>query len=269
MWAATWPADPTLLRTLTNSELLTAMPLFTDERELHEAAIRYGWLTVDGQTPRRLMPLWQAMRAAKQQSAQMMVIDITSDHALELDEGDMELMSAAPSSRPAAHSQPKLRSTPPPFDESMEVKRASGRPVDNDATGGSGHYSPLRPRSVTPSPGTHTVSATFGATPTATMVALAEEPRDDLLDELSDVLRGYPEVEWACLVSSSRADSHERASVALRIEPVFRKNLAEITRRLREASSHHGHSYDVLVLDTADQMKQARNIGVPFYPWRK
>src|SRR5688500_12759060 len=116
------------------------------------------------------MPLWEAMRAAKQQGVQLLVIDICSEHALELDEGDMELLSSAPSSRPAAHNQPKLRSTPPPFDESVEVKRASARPMDRE-TGGSGHYSPLRPRSVTPSPGAHTVSATFGATPTATMVA--------------------------------------------------------------------------------------------------
>jgi len=269
VWAATWPNDPTLLRTLTNSERLTALPLFSDERELHEAALRYGWLTVDGQAPRRLLPLWEAMRAAKQQDAHMLVIDISSEHALELDEGDMELLSSAPSQRPAAHNQPKLRSTPPPMDESVEVKRASGRPVDTDGTGGSGHYSPLRPRSVTPSPGTHAVSATFGATPTATMAALEGEPRDDLLDELSDVLRSYPEVEWACLVSSARADSRERTSVALRIEPAFRKNLQEITRRLRETSGQHGAQYDVLMLDTAEQMKQARNIGMPFYPWRK
>jgi len=268
VWGATWPSERTL-RTLTNTEQVTALPLFTDERELHEAAVRYGWLTVDGQAPRRLMPLWEAMRAAKQLSAQMMVIDIASDHALELDQGDMELLSAAPSARPGTHTKRRLRSTPPPSDESMEVKRASGRPVDTDGTGGSGHYSPLRPRSVTPSPDTHAVSATFGATPTATMVALHEQPQDDLLDALSDVLRAYPEVEWACLVSSSRADSNQRASVALRIEPAFLKNLAEITRRLREASTQHGMSYDVLVLDTADQMKHARNIGVPFYPWRK
>lgn len=268
VWAAISSNSPTLLRTLTNSQQLTALPLFSDERELHEAALRYGWLTGDGQAARRLMPLWEAMRAAKQQGAQLMVIDISSKHALELDEGDMELLSAAPSSRPAAHNQPKLRSTQPLADESVEVKRASARPMER-STGGSGHYSSLRPSSVTPSPGTHAVSATFGATPTATMVALQEEPRDDLLDELSEVLRAYPEVEWACLVSSARADSHEHASVALRIEPAFRKNLAEIGQRLREVSNHHGQRYDVLVLDTAEQMKQARNIGMPFYPWRK
>lgn len=269
VWAATWPSDPTQLRTLTSSERVTALPLFSDERELHEAGLRYGWLNVDGQAPRRLMPLWEAMRAAKQQRAQLIVIDMCSEHALELDEGEMELLSAAPSARPAAHNQPKLRSTPPPFDESVEVKRASGRPVDASGTGGSGHYSPLRPRSVTPSPGTRTVSATFGATPTATMLALEEEPHDDLLNELSDVLRGYPEVEWACLVNATRADSAEGVSVALRIEPAFRKNLSEIAQRLREVSGQHGLQYDVLMLDTAEQMKQARSIGMPFYPWRK
>jgi hypothetical protein len=272
LWAATWPTDASFLRTLTNSNGVTALPLFSDERELHDAALRYAWLAQDGQTPRRAMPLWEAIRLAKRQKAQLVVIDFGSEHALELDEGDVDLLSAVPSSRPphanAMHgSAMKVRSTPPPPSDN-EVRRASSRPGANEEKG-SGTYSPLRPRSVTPNPGAHAVAATFGATPTATMQALEATPAEDLLEVLDDVLREYPEVEWACLVTSARADSKQSPSVALRIDPAFRKNISELTRRLREVSAAVGTRHDVLVLDTPEQMKQARLLGTPFYPWRK
>jgi hypothetical protein len=266
LWAATWPTDPALLRTLTNSDGVTALPLFTDERELQDAAGRYAWLSVDGQAPRCTVALWEAMRVAKQQKAQLLVIDIASEHALELDEGDIDLLSVAHSSKPPPRMQ-KVRSTPPPADANV-VQRASGRPSQGEH-GGSGTYSPLRPRTITPHPEAHTVSATFGATPTATMQALEVSPSDELLDELADVLREYPEVEWACLVTGSRADHKQSESVALRIEPAFRKNLDEIAQKLREIGASRHATYDVLMLDTPEQMKQARQIGFPFYPWRK
>jgi hypothetical protein len=271
LWAATWPTDPSFLRTLTNSDGVTALPLFTDERELHDASVRYAWLNMDGQAPRCTVALWEAMRVAKQQKAQLLVIDIASEHSLELDEGDMELLSAPPSSKPPGSKPPariqKLRSTPPPAD-AQEVQRASARP-SMAQRGGSGTYSPLRPRTITPNPDTHTVSATFGATPTAKMQALEAPASDELLNELADVLREYPEVEWACLVMSTRADHMQSDSVALRIEPAFRKNLDEITQKLREIGKSRHATYDVLMLDTPEQMKQARQIGMPFYPWRK
>jgi hypothetical protein len=271
LWAATWPSDPSFLRTLTTSSRVTGLPLFSDERELNEAAMRYGWLGVDGQVQGKLVHISEAVRAARQLQAQVLVIDAASEHAFELDDGDMELLSAAPSARPAAGSEfpqsRNFRSTPPPPDGGAEVKRSTGRvPVQNSA--GSGHYSPLRPTSVT-TDSEQGVSATFGATPTATMLALEEPPSDGMLEELTGVLRSYPEVEWACLVTSSRTDSGEKPSAALRIEPAFRKNLIEITEKIRETSQQHGKPYDVLMLDTPEQMKQARHIGVPFYPWRK
>jgi SseB protein N-terminal domain len=272
LWAATWPSDPSFLRTLTNSDGVTALPLFSDERELADAALRYAWLAMDGYTPRRQLPLWEAIRLAKQQKAQLVVIDVASEHALELDEGDVDLLSAAPSSQkppPSSKSGSpmKVRSTPPPPGDNV-VRRASERPPAPEDKG-SGTYSPLRPRSTTPRPEDHTVAATFGATPTATMQALEAPPDENLLEELSALLREYPEVEWACLVTAVRADSKQASSVALRIDPQFRTNMGELTRRLHEVSSALGARHDVLVLDTPEQMKQARHLGMPFYPWRK
>lgn len=271
LWAATWPNDPSFLRTLTSSDRVTALPLFSDERELDDASTRYGWLGVDGQVQRRLVHISEAVRAARQLRAHVLVIDPASEHAFELDDGDMELIASAPSTRPPTGSEfprtKKLRSTPPPPHDGAEVQRATGRPPGQDG-GGSGHYSPLRPTSVT-ADHEQGLSATFGATPTATMLALDEAPPDEMLEELTGVLRNYPEVEWACLVTAARADHGPKPSAALRIEPAFRKNLVEITDKIRELSQQHGKLYDVLMLDTPEQMKQARNIGLPFYPWRK
>jgi hypothetical protein len=271
LWAATWPNDPTFLRTLTSSDRVTALPLFSDERELDEASVRYGWLGVDGKVERRLVHISEAVRAARQLRAQLLVLDIASEHALELDEGDMELLSAAPSARPASSgNMQKVRSTVPPADEGSEVKRATGRPAPDQASpSSSGHYSALRPTSVTENKVEHGVSATFGANPTATMLALEAAPSEEMLDDLSALLRNYPEVEWACLVTAARADHGQTPSAALRIEPAFRKNLVEIGDKIRETSAQHGGRYDVLMLDTPEQMKQARHIGLPFYPWRK
>jgi len=273
LWPATWPNDPSFLRTLTSSNRITALTLFSDERELNEASVRYGWLGVDGQVQRKLVHISEAVRAARQLQAQVLVIDPASEHAFELDEGDMELLSAAPSARPPTGSEyPKskqFRSTPPPPPpphDGAEVKRSTGRPAGQDG-GGSGHYSPLRPTSVADNE--QGVSATFGASSTATMLALEEVPSENMLEELTTVLRSYPEVEWACLVSAARSDHGPKPSAALRIEPAFRKNLVEITEKIRETSQQHGKLYDVLMLDTPEQMKQARHIGTPFYPWRK
>lgn len=271
LWAAVWPTDPSLLRTLTSSTGVTALPLFSDERGLADAALRYAWAAPDGETPQRELPLWEALRLAKRQKTQLVVIDVGSDHALELDEGDMELLSAAPSTKPPSHhkvpSSMKVRSTPPPPSDNV-VRRASGRPADSQGQS-AGSYSPLRPRSVTPMPEAHAIAATFGATPTATMQALEAAPQEELLEALSDVLREYPEVEWACLVTASRADSRQAPSVAMRIDPQVRSNVPEITRRLREVAAALGVRHDVLMLDTHEQMKQARHLGTPFYPWRK
>ncbi|HEX6239841.1 MAG TPA: SseB family protein [Polyangiales bacterium] len=271
LWAATWPTDPSVVRTLTTSNGVTALPLFSDERELGDAAMRYAWLAPDGQTPRRQLPLWEALRLAKRQKVQLVVLDVASEHALELDEGDVELLSAAPSSKPPSNvkmpSSMKVRSTPPPPGDNV-VRRASSRP-EGDQEKGSGTYSPLRPRSVTPMPEAHGIAATFGATPTATMQALEAPPQEELLEALSDVLREFPEVEWACLVTSARADSKQAPSVAMRVDPQLRKNQHELTRRLREVSAALGTRHDVLMLDTHEQMKQARHLGTPFYPWRK
>jgi hypothetical protein len=277
VWAVTWPLDPASLRSLTNSRGITALPVFSSEHQLEDAAARYGWLGPDGLVPRRQLAMAEGIREAKRAHAQILVVDIAADHAFELDEGEMELLSipSGPSGRAPSYGGLSVVSRRPTPD-GMEVKRLSTRPPA-PGLGPESHERPtpdplrsaLKPSSITPAPDTRTVSATFGASPTATMEELEQLPSDELFDALTDVLREYPEVEWACVVQADRGVGRPNASVALRVEPAFRRHLAEIGEKLRTVGGEHGRLFEVLVLDTPEQMKQARAVGLPFYPWRK
>ncbi|HEX5658806.1 MAG TPA: SseB family protein [Polyangiales bacterium] len=264
VYATTWPTDPSSLRTLLNSSGVRALALFTDERQLEEAALRFGWHGVDGSVPTRRLHISEAIRAARQQQVSLVIVDITSDHTLELDQGEIELVSAPPSTRPPSYQGlgPVVHSVRQ-VDNTNELMRVSSRPPPTNE-----HVSALEPSAVNIDSANKQVTATFAIAVTATMAALPEAPADDLIDGLSAVLREYPEVEWACLVGEEDSD-RGAVHVALRIDTAFRKNLSEISGKLRASSIAHGKPLDVLVLDTPEQMKRARAIGLPFYPWRK
>lgn len=276
VWVVTWPGDPLSMRTLTNSRGVTALCVFSSERQLEDAAARYAWIDVEGKVPSKVVPISEAIRYAKLTHASLVVVDIAADHKLELDQGELELLSTFPSGRQPSYQGLQgvvSRSRPPP--EGHEVKRVSARPP---APGfGRETYelplepvrSALKPSSITPDPEQHSVSATFGAPVTATMEVLAEPVSDELFDAFTDVLREYPEVEWACVVQAERGQGRPNPSVALRIEPAFRKHLAEISAKIWDVGGEFGRPFEVVVLDSMEQMKQARTVGLPFYPWRK
>ena len=271
--ATTWPTDPSNLRTLLNSSGLRALALFTDKRHLDEAAVRYGWQGADGQVAATRLHISEAIRVARQQQVALVIVDIASDHALELDQGELELVAAPPSTRaPSYRGLSSVISTAPHADSASEVQRVSTHPpppseaLDESAIRPSS--SPLRPSSVNVDAAHHAVSATFGMATTATMARLPAAPAAELVDALAHVLRDYCEVEWACLVGELDGPSGA-VSVALRIDTAFRKHLPEISLKLRKVSAEHGAKCDVLVLETVEQMKRARAIGLPFYPWRK
>jgi hypothetical protein len=267
VYAATWNTDATQLRTLLNSAGMRALALFSDERQLGEAALRFGWLGVDGSVSSRRLHISEAIRFARGQRVGLVIIDITSDHALELDDGELELVAAPPSGRPPSNTGLTSVSSLPPRDNGSELKRVSTRPPPANDQAGALSANGLRPSSVSVDEAHHAVSASFGAARTATMAALKSAPDEELVNAFCHVLREYPEVEWACL--AAEAERPDALSVVLRIEPAFRKHMAEISSKLRQAANAYGTSCDVLVLDTPEQMKRARAIGLPFYPWRK
>jgi hypothetical protein len=271
------------LRTLTNSNGVTALAVFSDEAELEEAAIRYAWLGVDGHVPSKHLHISEVVRFAKQHRAQLLVVDIAADHALELDEGDMELLSAPPSTRPPSYlGLAQISASQPPMAGNMSTRPPSQQRLSSIPSTRTPSHSALPPTrtpsysTLKPSSGiredlnkpANGVSATFGDT-TGSLVGLAQGPSEALYDALAHVLRDYPEVEWACLLQHTRGTGEPAPSIALRIEPSFRKNVNEISVKLRESSIDHGEAYDVLVLDAPDQIKHARQHGRPLYPWRK
>lgn len=273
IFAATWPTDVTQLRTLLNSSGVRALSLFTDEAQLEEACLRYGWLDVDGRVPMRRLHLSEAVRFARNHQVSLLIVDIAAEHALELDEGDMELLSAPPSARPPSFgAMAPVVSSSRHAQDGSEVKRVTSRPppfTDSGAeTAPHASLSGLAPAAVSVDAAQNAVRAAFTPATVTTMIALENAPADELTDALSGVLREYCEVQWACFVGDSdRAGNH--FSVALRIDSGFNKHLGEISLKLREASAQFGDPCDVLVLETPEQMKRARALGLPFYPWRK
>ncbi len=235
--------------------------------------MRYGWLGPMGVVPRsrHLMP--EAIRAAKQHNAQLVVVDITADHVMELDGGELELLSAVPGQRSPSFEGLSVVSRPRTPPDGLEVRRVSHQGLQPVAearqdTPSEPVRSPLKPSSVTPA-ADGSVTATFGASPTATMQEISDQPSDELFEAFTNLLREYPEVEWACVVEADRGIGRAGPSVALRVEPAFRKNLQEISEKLAAVGREFQENWEVLVLDTPEQMKQARGVGLPFYPWRK
>jgi hypothetical protein len=114
------------------------------------------------------------------------------------------------------------------------------------------------------------VQATFGSGAGAVTIGpLQSEAGDTLLRALADALREFPEVEWALLASVARGPAAAVPTVAVRVDPSFRSRVGDIVAGVRAAASGAGAGLDVLLLDDARLMKQARAAGQPFYPWRR
>jgi hypothetical protein len=86
-----------------------------------------------------------------------------------------------------------------------------------------------------------------------------------VLDAISDALRKYPEVEWACEVS----DGTETPVIGLRIDPSFQARAAEVSAAVMIAAQSHNAELSVQMLNHPQLMKEARMYGSAFFPWRK
>lgn len=93
----------------------------------------------------------------------------------------------------------------------------------------------------------------------------APDVADEVLDAVSEILRGYPEVEWACALPSEDAG----AVIGLRVDPAFDQRADEIARETRQAAEALGASPEVRWLDSPDAMRTARQQGEVFFPGRR
>jgi hypothetical protein len=92
--AATWPASPESVRTLTNSDGELAMPLFTGPDELAAAAERFGWLNPDGSLSSRELSAREALQSALAQRVHFVVLDLCARHAAEFAQDEIERVLA-------------------------------------------------------------------------------------------------------------------------------------------------------------------------------
>lgn len=128
VWLATWEPRAEGFRTLINGDGEEALAVFSSEKELMNAATRFGWLEPDGGLATHESAGADILRHAWTREYAFVVVDITAEHSLEYDREEIrtalrELDTTGPfrTSRPPAPSasdvpEPKS-SFPPPLEK--------------------------------------------------------------------------------------------------------------------------------------------------------
>ena len=252
---ATWSDESEDYRTLVNSDGQSALPLFTDEAEMREAARRFGWLEDDeAPIPHRHIDARAALQHLAAHGRDYLVIDITSDHSLEAERSELE-----------------------------PLLQARGRP---DETGpfaavgrvGSSMLQVVRASSVPPGGGVPMggTDAEASAAASSGLVAcdrlrafdLPGDPPDALLEELSALLRGYPEVEWALFLLATPDTAPPGPVLGLRVDRAYRSRLDELVAALA-GIQHEGMPVRATLLDGPAELRAVRPKGLHFYPFRR
>ena len=152
-----------------------------------------------------------------------------------------------PMGQPAQSAQP----APEPKKISNPVASSGSTPlVESDPAA-----TPLSPSEV------KTATADFALTP------VELPPSSALLEELSKIMRDFPEVEWAayCIVQHNKGLATR--VIALRLLGDFRDNLSEIAAKATAAGEGQMIELDVMVLTEQEHIQMARERALVFYPW--
>lgn len=293
LFVVPWPGGVEGYRTLVSSDGVAALPLFTGRDTLEAAARRYGWLSPDGGVPSHELGARAALNYAIEKGLSFAVIDIASEHALELTKDEFAPLLTASGRRdtagpfagagklsssliravrptPPPMAPVKARSTPPP--SALAAPRVPSVPTP-PPTGVSAPELARPPSTpgfqASPQFNPAPSAQSFGSGSGVTIAPLGSEPSDELIEALTNVLRGYPEVEWACFVSAARGPTRAVPTIGVRVDTGFRQRVGEIVTELRGTSEAAGAALDVLLLDDANVLRAARGEGLVFYPWRK
>ncbi len=172
---------------------------------------------------------------------------------------DSTLEIALPTARATVEEARKFGETPRTGEIALP---AGGIVAARAAAGMAGGVAQAAPSAASAPP-----SATFGSGSSVRIEVLADPPDDDLLAALADVLRGYPEVEWAALFGAARGPAPMQPTVGLRVDTAYRARVNEIMAAIRESGDDAGAALDVLLLDDAQLMRQARAEALVFFPW--
>ncbi len=262
--APLWEDDSDEFRTLKNSNGELALPLFTDESELEQAARQFGW----NSSLSKEVGARAAFNHSISADIGFVVIDIMADHKLEIERPEVDALLA----------QARL-SSPDPFAvvgkassqilQAVESKSKPEAPSSGERAAEQQTDARNSDLATTVEIEDQAPSHTFLATDTARFVPLQSDPADELLSDLSDVLRGYPEIEWAAFGAVSEDERNALPTVGLRADPSYRDNVPDIVRKLREKGRTRGTALEVLLLDEPKLMRAARADAVVFFPWRR
>jgi hypothetical protein len=299
LWVVPWDGVEGY-RTLVNSTGLAALPVFTSEAELNEAAQRFAWLSPAGTVNHKEIGARAAFGYAHEKNLGFVVVDITSEHSLEISRDELTPLltqnrreSAGPFAAAGRIESSLMAAVSRKSEPGMTAVRAPTPPP--------GAVAAVRPptpaagvpavRAPTPVPGglpaasppsgsvTIPTSLPAGALPprqdrsegpafpdavaqiqaSSRLFPPATTPDDALLDRLEAILRGYPEVEWACIGSASA-----QPALGLRIDQRMRKRLEPLAEAVAKASG-----LVVVTLDDPTHFKAAKGEAFVFFPWRR
>ena len=291
VFVPTWVPGDEAFRTIFSSSGVAALPIYTSQAELEEMSRRFGWATPDGRTPFREVGARGTFSHATAQNL-LIIVNMGSDASIEIDQDEIRPLLTPAAKRESqgpfaatgrvsvSIAEAVNRRTPPPPrpGSSPGTVAAPTAPAipDHQIPGARPSLAqdpPSQlmklpqdpPSAMTRMPTQDEINAAAGVE----ITSLATQPSDELLDALEAVLRGYPEVEWACLASVARHPTPAVPAVGLRVDASFRSRIAEITAGLKTAGSTAGATLDVLLLDQRLHSHRARAVGKPFFPWRK
>ena len=286
VFVATWTPDGEDYRTLVNSNGQNALPIFTDQQELMVAAERFGWLDERGQIPHREVGARSALRHALSRGVGFVVVDIMAEYSLEAEQAEIQPLVASRNRSDSSGPFAGVGRISSSMMQAVRVTPSGGVPRPMTPEDG---VTPPRavvtpPSGLGPTPGLPAApqtldghrpprqpDATFGggAGGAVQLTPLTTQPDDVLLDALSEVLREYPEVEWAAFCNATRGPSAAMPSIALMVDASFRQRVQEISRALVRSGSDAGAHLDVILLADAELTREARAVGLVFYPWRR
>lgn len=292
-----WPKLEDGWRTLVSSGGESALPIFSERAELQEAATRFGWLDADGTAPALEVGSRETLRYARDRSLSYVVVDIASEHSIEITPAEIEPLltpaarrdSSGPFSGTGRVSSTLMRAvqrttpSPMPAVGGIEPPRIDGRtpaPLSHAELASMGQprmSAPLPappPGQVPSSPGT--IATPIAALTTADpapagppLNVLASSPlgapigdvEDALLDRLDAVLRNYPEVEFGCIGGTNGVNV-----LGLRLDARVRTRVEALATELGAAA---GDAMSMVLLDDTEHFRGARAAALVFFPWRR
>ena len=204
----------------------------------------YGVASVIPQTARKQKP--PSIRPSKDETTEF---DPTNPAGkalpgLDFPKGEAVESLSDPSSIPPP---PKAEAKPEPVEEPMPCSEGPTAP-----------FRTVRP----PSPMSASVHET------AELLAPEDSPDEAVLRAAVDVLRTYPEVEWACYCLVQGEKGAPTPAIGLRVTESYRANVLDIVEALVESTGSAGQQLEVLLIDGHDLLRKSRETGYVFFPWK-